>query len=288
MNEMGGTYYVNVPDNNVPPTPQTITYQQPPPSYWNQQPIQFYQNTQPSNPTPPQRFPVHPSNQTNYISSYPQNYLPPQNQPPPPPNPEVLPVYPHQSMQLVYQTQPSQSNPVVYPNQPNIVYTQNPIYPSPVYPTQNLPQYPQNTSTPNSCTSSVSHTQFTHIQENNHQNAVMHLTQNMAQMSFAQNHTHPNFLVNKMTPPHFDVRQKTCTPKSNKFNAPKGFMLGSSQSSTGTNSPAATVVAGYCPQNSGMYRTPPETPPNQYNFGPGFHMPQMLFRQVSNLCWCEA
>jgi hypothetical protein len=86
-----------------------------------------------------------------------------------------------------------------------------------------------------------------------------------------------------MTPPQFDVRQqKNCTPKSNnKFvSAPKGFVFGSSQSSTGTNSPAATVIAGYCPQNSGMYRTPPETPPTQFNYGPGFPMPPMLFRQV--------
>ncbi|XP_044264691.1 cAMP-regulated phosphoprotein 21 isoform X2 [Tribolium madens] len=216
-----------------------ITYQ-PPPSYY-QQPITFYPNAPPSNPPPP-RFPI----------SY---QAPP---PPPPPNPDLVPVYP----------------PLVYPNQgyqPNVVYTQNPVY---------YPQYPQNTSTPNNCTASVSHTQFSsHLQENNHQNAVMQqLTQNMSQMSFVQNQNHSNYMLNKMTPPHFDVRQK-----SNKFGGPpKGFVLGSSQSSTGTNSPAATVVAGYCPPNPGMYRTPPETPPNQYNYGPGFPIPPMLFRQMSN------
>jgi hypothetical protein len=285
MGEMGSPFYVNVPDNNTAPTPQTITYQQPPPSYWNQQPITFYQNPQASNPTPPQRFPVHAPNQTNYMSSYPHNYLSNQH-PPPPQNPDVVPVFPQQSVQLVYQTQPNQPNPVMYPpNQPNIVYTQNPVYPAPMYPSQNLPQYPQNTSTPNSCTSSISHTQFgAHVQEQNHQ-SMMQLTQNMSQMSFVQNQVqnHPNYVINKMTPPQFDVRQqKNCTPKSNnKFvSAPKGFVFGSSQSSTGTNSPAATVIAGYCPQNSGMYRTPPETPPTQFNYGPGFPMPPMLFRQV--------
>nr|XP_008195354.1 PREDICTED: cAMP-regulated phosphoprotein 21 isoform X3 [Tribolium castaneum] len=236
MNEMGGTYYV--PDNN-------ITYQ-PQPSYY-QQPITFYPNAPPPNPPPP-RFPVH-------------HYQPP----PPPPNPDLVPVYPH----LVYPNQGYQP-----PNQPNVVYAQNPVY---------YPPYPQNTSTPNSCASSVSHTQFSsHLQENNHQNAVMQqLTQNMSQMSFVQSQNHSNYnnMLNKMTPPQFDVRQK-----SNKFGAtPKGFVLGSSQSSTGTNSPAATVVAGYCPQNPGMYRTPPETPPNQYNYGPGFPIPPMLFRQMSNV-----
>jgi encore-like protein len=288
MGEMGSPFYVNVPDNNTAPTPQTITYQQPPPSYWNQQPITFYQNPQASNPTPPQRFPVHAPNQTNYMSSYPHNYLSNQH-PPPPQNPDVVPVFPQQSVQLVYQTQPNQPNPVMYPpNQPNIVYTQNPVYPAPMYPSQNLPQYPQNTSTPNSCTSSISHTQFgAHVQEQNHQ-SMMQLTQNMSQMSFVQNQVqnHPNYVINKMTPPQFDVRQqKNCTPKSNnKFvSAPKGFVFGSSQSSTGTNSPAATVIAGYCPQNSGMYRTPPETPPTQFNYGPGFPMPPMLFRQMSNV-----
>ncbi|RZB54402.1 cAMP-regulated phosphoprotein 21, partial [Asbolus verrucosus] len=287
VGEMGGTYYVNVPDNNPTPTAQTITYQQPPPSYWNQQPITFYQNPPASNPTPPQRFPVHAPSQTNYMSSFPpQNYLPPPNQAPPPPNTDLVPVFPHQSVQLVYSAQPNQSNPVLYPNQPNIVYTQNPVYSGPMYPPQTMSQYPQNTSTPNSCTSSVSHTAFTsHVQEQNHQN-MMQLTQNMSQMNFVQNQpNHQSYMLNKITPPHFDIRQKTCTPRSNnKFNsASKNFMLGSSQSSTGTNSPAATVVAGYCPQNSGMYRTPPETPPNQFNYGPNFPVPPMLFRQMSNV-----
>ncbi|XP_063918685.1 cAMP-regulated phosphoprotein 21 isoform X3 [Zophobas morio] len=280
MNEMSGSYYDGTP------APQTLTYQQPPPSYWNQQPITYFQNAPSSNPTPPQRFPVHPPNQTNYMSSFPQNYLPPPNQaPPPPPSTDLVPVYSQQPVQLVYSTQPSQSNPpVMYPNQPNIVYAQNPIYSSPMYPSQPLPPYPHNTSTPNSCTSSISHTQFSsHVQEQNHQN-VMQLTQNMSQLSFMQNQApnHPNYVMNKMTsPPHFDVRQqKACTPKGGKFGSgPKGFVLGSSQSSTGTNSPAATVVAGYCPQNAGMYRTPPETPPNQYGYGPGFPVPPMLLRQ---------
>lgn len=55
--------------------------------------------------------------------------------------------------------------------------------------------------------------------------------------------------------------------------------MGSSQSSTGTNSPAATVIAGYCPQNSGIYRTPPETPPAQFAFQPNFNSP-IIIKQV--------
>lgn len=76
---------------------------------------------------------------------------------------------------------------------------------------------------------------------------------------------------------HFEGRQKNATPKGNKFSTPKNY---SSQNSTGTNSPATTVIAGYC--NSGMYRTPPETPPIQ-NATFGYHtnfVPSVLYRQV--------
>lgn len=64
--------------------------------------------------------------------------------------------------------------------------------------------------------------------------------------------------------------------------------MGSSQSSTGTNSPAATVIAaGFCPvtgtgQNpAAMYRTPPETPPAQFIYPPNFAMPPVMFKQVN-------
>lgn len=63
-----------------------------------------------------------------------------------------------------------------------------------------------------------------------------------------------------------------------KFNG-KSFGVNSSQSSTGTNSPATTIMANY--QN--MYKTPPPTPPMQNpNFGYGAgYMPAVLFRQVN-------
>lgn len=148
---MGETYYVNIGENAPP-----LAYQQSPP-YWNQQPITFYPN-QNSNPTPPQRFPplpLHSQNQ-NYIGTFPSNFLPP---PQSGPNPDLVSVFPQQPLQMVYP-----QNPVLYPNQQNVVFTQNPVYPPQVFP-QNVPSYPQNTSTPNSCTSSVSHTTFSnHVQ----------------------------------------------------------------------------------------------------------------------------
>lgn len=70
--------------------------------------------------------------------------------------------------------------------------------------------------------------------------------------------------------------------------------MGSSQSSTGTNSPAATVIAaGFCPvslpgQNpAALYRTPPETPPAsclppaQFGYQPNFPMPPVMLKQVN-------
>lgn len=87
-------------------------------------------------------------------------------------------------------------------------------------------------------------------------------------------------------PQQFDSRQKTGTPKGSKFSNPKSFGVCSNQGSTGTNSPATTVVAGYCGNPGMYYRTPSETPPIQnvaaFGYGGNF-APPMLYRQVSVL-----
>lgn len=183
----------------------------------------------------------------------------------------------------------------MYSNQTPVIYTQNPVYPNPMYPTQtipqNIPHYPQNTSTPNSCNSSVSNTPYCRqmqeisMQPNFNQIAtgMNHLNLNSSQMSLASAPSQHGFNYaqnsNKGTQQmqQFEGRQRNTTPKGSKFSTPKNY---SSQNSTGTNSPATTVIAGYC--NSGMYRTPPETPPIQ-NMAFGYHpnfVPSMLYRQV--------
>lgn len=87
----------------------------------------------------------------------------------------------------------------------------------------------------------------------------------------------------KMPQQQFDNRPRNSTPKGNKFSTPKKFSVCSSQGSTGTSSPATTVIAGYCNNApTGMYRTPPETPPIQnaaFGYNPSF-MPPVLYRQV--------
>lgn len=52
-----GGYYVNLPDNGSL-NAQPVAYQ-PSPTFWNQQPVTYYQNTQPppnTLPPPPHRF----------------------------------------------------------------------------------------------------------------------------------------------------------------------------------------------------------------------------------------
>lgn len=222
---------------------------------------------------------------------------------------ELMPLYSHQPVQVVYPSQPSQSSAVMYPSH-SIIYTQNPVYPNMMVPVQNIPQnvpYPQNSSTPNSCTSaSNSYTgqmqeQGVPMSHNINQLNYNQLTHSMSHLTISSNQmgnmnppsSNQNIPFNQnMAVTHlgqqFDMRiQKNNTPKGNKFSTPKNIVSGSSQSSTGTSSPAATVIAGYCSNNPSTvpYRTPPETPPTQnvaFGYGPNF-VPPMIFKQVSLL-----
>lgn len=92
------------------------------------------------------------------------------------------------------------------------------------------------------------------------------------------------FSQNQKMSQQFDGRTRNATPKGNKFSTPKKFVC-SSQGSTGTSSPATTVVAGYCNNapSVGVYRASPETPPIQnvnFGYGGGFVPPPVLYRQV--------
>lgn len=220
--------------------------------------------------------------------------MPPHSQnipvvPQPPQTPEVVSVYSQQPIHVVYPTNTAQPNGMVYPNQGVVCNTQ--MY-APLYPTQTL-SYPQSTSTPNSCTSSVSNTAFCGQlpDMNTAQTAppipnYSHLVQNMSQMSLnASSPMQPYNQGSKVLVQNinFDGRsQKASPPKGNKFSNPRGFVLNSSQSSTGTNSPATTVVAGYCNnQTPNMYRTPPptDTAALQHCYGANYGQSVML-RQV--------
>ncbi|KAK5647275.1 hypothetical protein RI129_002167 [Pyrocoelia pectoralis] len=263
--------------------------------YWHQQPV-VYQNPPPSNPPPPppQRFAVAAHNQPGYLSSsFSSGYCPPAPPPPPPPppipqnhqNPEMVPIYSHQPVQVVYSTQqPTPPNPIVYPSH-SIMYTQSPVYSNMVVPVQNAP-YPQNPSTPNNSAT---------VYTGQMQDQCISSQPNFNQLTHSMNHLNigqQNCFQNMPMSPHinqasFEVRNmKSCALKGNKFSTPKNFVSCSSQSSTGTSSPATTVVAGYCSNpTTASYRTPPETPPTQnaaFGYGPNF-MPPMVLRQMSNI-----
>lgn len=218
-------------------------------------------------------------------------------------NQELVPVYPQQPLQVVYPpAQPSQQTSVMYSSPGPVLYTQNPVYPYPPPPPipQNIPHYPQSTSTPNSCSSSVSNNAYCRqVSEVPLQtvpvSSFSHITQNMSQLSIGANpmnntlassHQNYNSLVHnqKIIPQHFDNRQKSNTPKGNKYNGPKNFAACSSQNSTGTSSPATTVAAGYAGNpSSGMYRPAPENSPLHtvpLGYGHNFVQP-ILCRQVS-------
>ncbi|CAG9763991.1 unnamed protein product [Ceutorhynchus assimilis] len=289
LTEISTTYFV--PEGAGPPTAQQLTYQTAaPPSaaFWNQPPINFYPNaSQPPSQTPPQRLSLQlpTQGQTAFVTAgYPTgvNYMTahqPQSQ-----NPEIVPVYPNQ---MVYpQNQP---HGVIYQNQPSLVYTPSPaLYQTTAYPTQTIPGYPQSTPTPTSG-GSMPPSPF----ETN--SGFVQLTHNMQQMTLAptQASTPRGFVpVNPKCMQPFDPRRGSLTkqPPSFNTNKPRPFLVGSSQSSTGTNSPAATVVApGYCPGScagGAQYRTPPpSTPPTpQFVFNqPGYPVAAAprLFRQMS-------
>lgn len=180
------------------------------------------------------------------------------------------------------------------------------------YSTQTVPTYPQTTPTPNSVSSSVPTTPF----DPNGSNGFVQLSQNLHHMSLGPSsqastprgfvpvnakckktiffplHTMLSRIMSLGSQP-FDPRRGSLTkPCTNSFASrqPRPFLMGSSQSSTGTNSPAATVVPpGYCPAAGagpppGQYRTPPpSTPPTpQFVFSqPGYPVAPRLFRQVS-------
>lgn len=186
-----------------------------------------------------------------------------------------------------------------------VLYSQTPVYPSPIYPhaqaiQHSIPHYPQNTSTPNSCTSSVSNAAYCRqapdvaIQPVP-ASSISNIAQNMSQMNiscgqinhaFGQGHQSYNSFSqgHKFISQQVDSRQKSSTPKGGKYNGPKNFSICSTQNSTGTSSPATTVAHGYCSNPSGaMYRSPTESSPVQnlaLSYGHSFIQP-VLCRQVS-------
>ncbi|KAF5274789.1 hypothetical protein FQR65_LT00372 [Abscondita terminalis] len=298
--EVSGGYFITEPGNSIP---QPITYQ-PASPYWQQQPLTLYQNPQTSNPPPPpqpQRFamPAHAQSGSyispNYSSSYCQPPLPA-----PPPlsqnvsqnsqNTELVPVY-SQPVQVVYSNQQhTPPNPVIYPSHHNIMYAQTPVYSNVMVPLQNVP-YPQNPPTPSGSAVFAGPT----IQDQNVpiQPNYNHLANSMNQLNIGQQSSVQNLNLNQNVPlsphinPQFDMRTiKNCALKGNKFSTPKNFVSCSSQSSTGTSSPATTVMANYCSNPAtASYRTPPETPPTQnvaFGYGPNF-VPSAVIRQMSNI-----
>ncbi|XP_057655106.1 cAMP-regulated phosphoprotein 21 isoform X2 [Diorhabda carinulata] len=283
-------YYL--PDNPAPPPPppaaQPIAYQPTQPNqFWNQ-PIAYYQNNSQATTATPPRYPSVPLQnpaQAAFISpGYPQpNFITPSSHQIPTAT-DIPSVYPNQPVQVVYQNQPPPPNTVYYQNQPPIIYSQTPMYQSatsgfppqlshqPIVHQPNLPAYPQGTSTPNGCHSSTGADQQT----------LYNLAQSIQHMNLGGG-SGPcqSFLGNKVPPAQYDFRQRQVNNglKGKPF---KCFLMGSSQSSTGTNSPAGTVIAAYCPQNPGTYRTPTETPPHQFPFPPNF-TPPAIFKQVPNM-----
>lgn len=104
-------------------------------------------------------------------TTYQSNYIPHTSQTPQ--SQELVSVYPQQPMQVVYPQTPqphNQQTPLMYTTPPPVLYTQNPLYSNPtaaaIYqqtaalPPQSIAHYPQNPSTPNSCSSSVSNNAY--------------------------------------------------------------------------------------------------------------------------------
>ncbi|CAH0550982.1 unnamed protein product [Brassicogethes aeneus] len=289
--EIPSSYYVA--DGVAPPQTQ-LTYQQQPSSYWNQQPIAYYHNN-PQN-SANQRFAVPiPQTQTGYIpQAYQPNYLPQQQQAcqaadmlPLYPPPNQLPVVYQQASQAATAatTQPANAAAaaMIYGGQ-QVMY--NPMYqaaPNSVYQTAQThqPPYPT-TPTPNSCASSISNAQ--QQQYSTRDQNFVHLAQGMQQMSIGSG-LQGGSVKNPPPQSSFQYDRPKSFSNGNKFGSPKGFVMVSSQSSTGTNSPATTVISGYCPNSGveGAFRTPPDTP-LQYGYRPTtFYPPPQMFRQISNV-----
>ncbi|XP_049823795.1 cAMP-regulated phosphoprotein 21 isoform X3 [Aethina tumida] len=290
--DMTSPYFVS---EGVGPAQSQVAFQQPA-AYWNQQPIAYYQNN-PQNSSV-QRYAMQlPQNQTGYIpQAYPSaNYM--AQAPQTAGAGDIIPVYSNQ-VQMVYQTaappppQASQSTgQLVYPNHQQVLYTPGnataTMYPggmypgaaaAPMAPNVTAPAYPS-TPTPNSCASSASNPTYA-MQDVGQQQAYMQVAQGMQAMSIT-GQGQPGKCAASVA----QLERPKCFGKGNKFGGGggnKGFVMGSSQSSTGTNSPAATVVSGYCPPNAGLFRTPPDTPLHYTAYAPTFPAPQ-IFRQMSNV-----
>ncbi|GJQ81038.1 putative nucleic acid binding protein [Trypoxylus dichotomus] len=270
------TYYI--PENG--PHTAAVYQSQPPPS-WNQQ-VPLYQNTTPMQ----QRFnvPVH-GQPASFVSTYPTNYVPhAQN----PQNPDVTQMY-QQPVQVIYASQPPQpANSMVYPHNQSVMYAQNPVYSNPpVYSNQsNHVSYPQCSSTPTACPPPHP-TVFCNqvFDQTIPQSGVAQLAQTMSQLNLNSGNFLPTVQKSVIPNAAVDIRGKAPTPKGNKFSNPKSFGLGSSHSSTEANSPAMTVIAGYCQnQSSAVYRPPSETPPSHGTYPGNFiSTPPIMLRQMNNI-----
>lgn len=160
-----------------------------------------------------------------------------------------------------YNIPPQQSSPYIPSYQPNYMPSPAtgeviPLYQQVVYPTPPPQPQPVYQSQPVVYAQNATYPQCTNTYCGQMVEPFTHLAHSMSQLSLGCNNGR---------------MQKNATPKGNKFSNPKG--VGSSQSSTGTSSPAMTVVAG---QGIGMYRTPPPETPTT----PGFMHP-MFMRQVT-------
>lgn len=192
-----------------------------------------------------------------------------------------------QPVQVIYASQPPQpTNSMIYPPNQSVVYAQNPVYQNPpVYSNQsNHINYPQCSSTPSACPPPPGTVFCSQVFDQTiPQSGMQHLSQNMSQLSLNSGGFIPA-IQKSVIPPNtsMDYRGKAPTPKGNKFSNPKNFGIGSSHSSTEANSPAMTVIAGYCQNQPGaVYRPPSETPPTHGAYPGNFiSTPPMMLRQV--------
>lgn len=188
-----------------------------------------------------------------------------------------------QPVQVIYASQPTQpTNSMIYPHNQSVMYAQNPVYPTPpVYPNQsNHINYPQCSSTPSACPPPPATVFCGQVfDQTMPPSGVTHLTQNMSQMSLNSGNFLPGVQKSVVPNTPMDIRGKTPTPKGNKFSNPK---IGSSHSSTEASSPAMTVIAGYCQNQTGVvYRPASETPPTHGAYPGNFiPTPPIMLRQV--------
>ncbi|XP_025830022.1 cAMP-regulated phosphoprotein 21 isoform X2 [Agrilus planipennis] len=282
-------YYVQLNLPEVPPnqSPQ-LAYQQQ--SLWPQLPLTCYQNSTSSNVLGQRLAMSLPSGQAGpcLSSSFPQNYVPqhianlPQQ---PSHNTEFVPIFPQQHIHMVYPQQTNQPSPIIYPNQP-IVYAQNPLYHNVMVPVQNIP-YPQCTSA--SSIPASSNTIFNPSPPDQGGGAnIGQITHGMNQLNVFPGQAGTGGSSAPLQMGQYDIRtQKNGTPKGNKFSIPKNFSTCSSHGgSTGTNSPATTVIAGGYSggQGQSLYQTPQTSPTQnvQFSYASGF-VQAGLHKQAPNV-----